>query len=152
MRSACLAVLAAFIAARLAAQSPCKVEGVWELESGSADGKAYAVGIHEMKMIANGHFAVFWRDPGTPKELKTVADTLAAFRSAGSGGGRYTVQGSTYTEKIEYFVDPAYIGKSIAFTCRVDGDRFRQTGSFPMYEGGKKVRDSKLDEVWKRVP
>ena len=152
MRQACLAVLAGLIATPLAAQSTCKVEGVWELESGSADGKDYPAGSREMKMIANGHFAVFWRDASTPKELKTVADSLAAFRLAGGGGGRYSVQGSTYTEKIEYFSDPAYVGKSIPFTCRVDGDRFYQTGSIPVYEGGKKVRDSKLNEVWKRVP
>lgn len=151
MRPAYLAVLTVLVAAPLAAQSKCKVEGVWELESGSADGKAYPGGSRETKLIANGRFSVFWRDASTPKELKSLADSLAAFRSSGASGGRYTVQGSTYTEKIEYFPDPAYVGKSVAFTCRVEGDRFHQTGAFPIYEGGKKVCDSKLDEVWKRV-
>jgi hypothetical protein len=61
------------------------------------------------------------------------------------------VQGTTYTAKIDYFSDPAYVGKTIPFTCRTEGDRFYQSGTFPVFVGGKKVRDIKFEEVWKRV-
>ena len=62
-----------------------------------------------------------------------------------------TVQGTTYTEKLYYFADPAYVGKAVPFTCRTEGDRFYQSGIFPVLEGGKKVRDITFEEVWKRV-
>ena len=62
-----------------------------------------------------------------------------------------TVQGTTYTEQLDYFADPAYVGKAVPFTCRTEGDRFYQSGIFPVLEGGKKVRDITFEEVWKRV-
>ena len=45
----------------------------------------------------------------------------------------------------------SYIGKAVPFSCRTEGDRFYQSGNLPIFEGGKKIRDSKLEEVWKRV-
>ena len=47
-------------------------------------------------------------------------------------------------EKLDYFSDPAYVGKAIPFACRTEGDRFYQSGTVPGFEGGKKVRDIKL--------
>jgi len=85
------------------------------------------------------------------KEMKTIADSLQAFRTMNSGGGAYTLQGSTYTEKLEYFADPAYVGLSIPFTCKTEKDRFIQTGSIRILEGGRKVRNLKLEEVWRRI-
>ena len=79
------------------------------------------------------------------------ADILRSPERRPAGGGPYTVQGTTYTEKLDYFSDPAYVGKAVPFTCRTEGDRFYQSGPFPIFEGGKKVRDIKLAEVWKRV-
>lgn len=143
--------LVTLIGMQLPAQSPCKLEGVWELVSGSADGKPYPAGSRQLKIITKGHFAVFTREAGVPKQLTSATDTLAAFRHLSSGGGTYTLQGTTYTEKLDYFSDPTYAGKAIPFTCRTEGDKFYQSGNFPMYKGGKKVRDSKLEEVWKRV-
>ena len=151
MRILLAAAVAVVASMPVAPQSSCKVEGVWELVSGSADGKAYPAGARQMKIITKGHFAVLWSAPGVPKVLMTPADSLAAFRGVGGGAGTYTVKGNTYTEKIDYFSDPAYAGKAIPFTCRTEGDRFYQSGLFPMFERGKKVRDSKLEEVWKRV-
>jgi hypothetical protein len=76
---------------------------------------------------------------------------LAAFRTMGCGGGTYTLRGNTYTEKLEYFSDPAYLGLSIAFNCRTEGNQFFQTAAFPVIEGGKKVREVTLEEVWRRI-
>jgi hypothetical protein len=151
MRAVSLLAAAALLAAPLSAQSSCKLEGVWQFVSGTADGNPYTAGNRGIKIITKGHFAVLEREPGLPQEMKTRADSLAAFTKTISGGGTYTVQGTTYTEKLDYFSDPAYLGKSIPFTCRTEGDRFYQSGNFPILEGGKKARDVKLDEVWKRI-
>jgi hypothetical protein len=104
-----------------------------------------------MKIITKGHFAFLAREPGIPQELKTQADSLAALAKTNSGGGTYTLHGTTYTEKLEYFSDPAYVGQTLPFTCRTEADRFYQSGTVPIFEGGKKVRDIKLEEVYKRV-
>ena len=73
------------------------------------------------------------------------------FRRSGAGSGTYTVLGATYTEKIEFFFDPAYIGRSIPFSCRTEGDRFYQSGDLPIFQDGKKVRDLRIEEVYRRV-
>lgn len=151
MRLAYALAVTAFVVSPLSAQSPCKLEGVWQLVSGSADGKAYPGGASQIKIITKRHFAFLVQEPGGPKEMKTSADSLAAFRHAFAGGGTYTLQGTTYTERLEYFTDPAYVGMMLPFTCRTDGDRFYQTGTIPIFEGGKKVHDRKLEEVWRRV-
>jgi hypothetical protein len=151
MRAVSFLAAAVVLTSPIYAQSSCKLDGVWQLVSGSADGKPYPTGTRELKIITKGHFAVLWNEPGAPKAVKTINDSLAAYRHVGASGGTYTVQGTTYTENVEYFADPAYIGKAIPFVCRTEGDRFYQSGSFPIFEGGKKVRDSKLEEGWRRV-
>jgi hypothetical protein len=151
VRKVFVAAMILSTAGALHAQSPCKLEGVWQLVSGSEDGKPYPAGAREMKVITKGHFAFVYQVPGGPKDLKAVADSLAAYRTSGSGGGTYTLQGTSYTETLEYFSDPSYVGKSLVFTCRTEGDRFFQSGMFPRYQAGKKIRDSKLEEVWRRI-
>ena len=147
-----LAVVALLLLADVAeAQGSCSLEGVWQLVSGKSDGQAYATSARGMKIITKGHFMFVSGEARGVKELKTIADTLQAFRTMGSGGGTYTVQGTTYTEKLEFFSDPAYLGRSIAYTCRNEGDRFYQTGAVPILENGRKVRDTKLEQVWRRV-
>jgi len=151
MRAVSLLAVAASLASPLSAQSSCKLEGVWELVSGTTDGKPYPAGNRGLKIITKGHFDVLGREPGLPQEMKSQADSLLVLQKTSSGGGTYTVQGTTYTKKLYYFADPAYVGKAVPFTCRTEGDRFYQSGIFPVLEGGKKVRDIKFEEVWKRV-
>jgi hypothetical protein len=151
MRAVSFLAAAAVLASPLSAQSSCRLEGAWQLVSGSADGKPYPAGARGLKIITKGHFAVLSQEPGVPNELKTVADSLAMFRHTGSSGGTYTLHGTTYTEKVDYYPDPAYVGKAIPFVCRTEGDRFYQSGSVPILERGKMVGDLKLEEVWKRI-
>lgn len=151
MRAVSLLAAATFLASRLSAQSSCRPEGAWQLVSGSADGKPYPTGARGLKIITKGHFAVLSQEPGVPKEMKSPADSLAMFRHSGSAGGTYTVHGTTYTETVDYYPDPAYVGKAIPFVCRTEGDRFYQSGNVPILEHGKKIGDSKLEEVWKRI-
>jgi len=151
MRTATTAVLLFLLAPRASAQTACRLEGVWQLISGKADGQPYPGSTRSLKIITKGHFAVLSEEARGVQELKTAADSLQAFRTMGAGAGTYTLQGTTYTETLDYFADPAYAGRSVSFTCRTEGDRFFQTGAFPVFEKGKKVRDVKLDEMWRRI-
>jgi len=151
MRRALAVVPLLWLANVAGAQGSCKLEGVWQLVSGKADGKAYPASSRSMKIITKGHFAVLGEEARGVTELKGAADSLQAFRTMGAGGGTYKLQGTTYTETLDYFADPAYTGRSVSFTCRTEGDRFFQTGSFPVFQDGRKVRDVKLEEVWRRI-
>ena len=151
MRTSIVLVLALIAVPPIGAQSTCRLEGVWQLVSGSGGGRPYPTTYRSMKVITKGHFAVVGEEERGVKDMKTAADSLRAFRTMESGGGAYTVQGSTYTEKLEYFSDPAYVGTSVSFTCRTEGDRFYQTGAFPILQNGRKVREEKLEEVWRRI-
>jgi len=151
MRIATTVALFVLVAHSTEAQSACRLEGVWQLVSGKADGQAYPASVRSIKIITKSHFAFLNEEARGVKELKTAADSLQAFRTMAAGGGTYKVQGTTYTETLDYFADPAYTGLSVAFTCRTEGDRFFQYGSFPVFANGKKVRDVKLDEVWRRI-
>jgi hypothetical protein len=150
MRAALVAAL--LLLPRLTpAQSSCKLVGVWELVSGKADGQPYPATLHQIKFITKNRWAWVSRQDTVIKELKTTADTLRALSTTGAGSGTYTVQGTTYTEKIEFFSDLAYLGQSLPFSCRTEGDRFYQTGNIPIFENGKKVRDLKIEEVYRRI-
>jgi hypothetical protein len=151
VRFTILAVLFLVVARPVQAQAGCQLIGVWQLVSGKSDGQPYPTTLHQLKFITRNRWVWIAKDDSGPKELKTTADSLQMFRTTGAGSGTYTVQGATYTEKIEFFPDPAYIGQSLPFSCRTESDRFYQTGSLPILQGGKKVRDLKLEEVWRRV-
>jgi len=145
------AVLLLVIARPVQAQTGCRLVGVWELVSGKADGQPYPTTLHRLKFITRNRWVWIARDDSSAKELRTTADSLQMFRTTGAGSGTYTVQGTTYTEKIEFFSDPAYIGQAVPFSCRTEGDRFYQTGNLPILQGGRKIRDVKLEEVYRRV-
>ena len=152
MRSLTILVLVLFSSpALLFGQQTCQPQGVWFLESGTADGESYPEGWRQMKIITKEHFAFVGELERGVTDLVSVADSLQAFRTMFSGGGTYSVQGDIYTEHLEYFRDPAYIGQSVSFNCRVEGDVFYQTGMLPLIRSGETVREIKLEEVWKRV-
>jgi len=134
-------------------QASCRVEGAWELVSGNADGHPYPATLRQMKVITKGHFAFVGEEERGVIPMVTAAGTLRALRTTFSGGGTYTLGGNEYTEQFEYFSDPAYFGMSISvpFTCRTDGDRFFLTGSFSMFQDGRKVREVRLEEEWRRI-
>src|SRR5262245_12562438 len=110
MRIVIMSISLLALASPTAAQSRCQVVGVWELVSGKADGKPYPTGIHQRKFITRSHWAWVTREDNGLKDLNTAADTLKAYQSRAGGTGTYTVQGTTYTEKIESFPAPAYEG------------------------------------------
>src|SRR5262245_22674378 len=86
--------------------SRCNVQGVWSLDSVIADGKVESRdGRKQMKIITATHYA--WvRQEGATMPLVTAADSLAAYRTRGSGAGTYRVTDTSYIEHLDLFSDP----------------------------------------------
>jgi len=106
-----------------------QLDGTWELVSGQPLPK----GARDIKIISEGHFIFVAYDTDKGKPLYT-------------GGGTYILNGSSYTEHMDFASDvisTGLIGKDQPFTVKVDGDTFIQTGTL---SNGKS-----LSETWKRV-
>jgi hypothetical protein len=107
-----------------------QLDGTWELVSGQPLPK----GARDIKIILEGHFIFVAYDTEKGKPLYT-------------GGGTYILNGSSYTEHIDFASDEisgaGLVGKDQRFTVKVDGDIFTQTGTLSNRRG--------LSETWKRV-
>lgn len=106
-----------------------QLDGAWELVSGQQLPK----GARDIKIISGGHFIFVAYDTETGKPLYT-------------GGGTYMLNGNSYTEHIDFASDvisTGLVGKDQAFTIKVEGDTFSQTGVLSNGKG--------LSEVWKRA-
>jgi hypothetical protein len=106
-----------------------QLDGTWELVSGQPLPK----GARDIKIISGGHFIFVAYDTEKGKPLYT-------------GGGTYILNGSSYTEHIDFASDEisaGLVGKDQPFTVKVDGDTFTQTGTLSNGKG--------LSETWKRV-
>jgi hypothetical protein len=146
-------LLLLFIPGPAPAQHAPTLQGVWEMVSQRIDGKDNAISGREIKLVTGTHFAWVSQDKKNALGLlakKTERDSLMAF-IGGFGAGTYKIDGKTYTETLEFFYDPLYVGHSIRFTYKLEGNRWLVSGSFPVLEGDKKVREFLLEEVWKRV-
>ena len=106
-----------------------QLDGTWELVSGQQLPK----GARDIKIISGGHFIFVAYDTEKGKPLYT-------------GGGTYVLNGSSYSEHIDFASDEistGLVGKDQPFTVKVDGDTFTQTGTLSNGKG--------LSETWKRV-
>jgi hypothetical protein len=139
------------------AQQKNGIEGVWQAISQKVDGKESLTSGSDLKYITAKHWIWIYQDktksmaPIETKKGETLASILSSANAFGAGAGTYKLVGNKYTETIQYFGDPSYIGLSLDFTVKVEGDRLYQSGKYPMLEGGKKVKDVQLDEVYKRI-
>jgi hypothetical protein len=129
----------------------CDLQGAWQLVSAKYDNQPPAPTYGATKVFTKTRFAVIGQDAALRGPLLTDADRLKFFSSLNAGGGSYVVSAGTWTEKIDQFSDPAYVGLSLTFQCAQEGDRLIQKGTIPIFDGGKKVRDLPLEEVWRRV-
>jgi hypothetical protein len=147
-------LLCLFVTASIA-QQKATIEGVWQALSQKMDGKETLAAGKDVKYITAKHWVWIYQEKAKCLSLfakKTQKDSIAAYSSAfGAGAGTYKLVGNTYTETVEYFGDPNYIGLSLEFTVKVEGDRLYQSGKFPVLEGGKKVKEVQLEEVYKRI-
>jgi len=146
---------AAGATARAAPRPPtCRVDGTWELASVSVDGKERALsGYQQRKILTGGHF--MWLGQAARRDTilrRTVADSLRATTVLG-GSGSYTVSGSAYTERLDYFYDPNGIGQTVPATCRVDGEYWYHSFTTP-FDSLSVPADKRqhIVEVWRRVP
>lgn len=106
-----------------------QLDGTWELVSGQPLPK----GARDIKIISGGHLIFVAYDTEKEKPLYT-------------GGGTYILNGSSYTEHIDFASDEisaGLVGKDQPFTVKVDGDTFTRTGTLSNGKG--------LSEIWKRV-
>jgi hypothetical protein len=97
----------------------------------------------QIKVLTESHFA--WQ--GVPE----VGDTEGAFDGLRYGGGTYRVTGTSYTESIDYFMDPELVGEEATFSCRVEGDQWYHDGEIPRIEDGEQAGSWKIQEVWRRI-
>jgi hypothetical protein len=147
---------ACFTIAPAVSQQKNKIEGVWRMLSQKVDGKeVFTPSTAQMKHITSKHWTFIYQDKAkTTAALakKSQGDPLKAFQdSFDAGAGTYKLVGNTYTETVEQSSDPAYIGTSISWTVKVEGNRFYQSGKYPVLENGKKVRYVLLEEMYERV-
>ncbi len=133
------------------AQTSCDLQGAWELVSATYDNQPAPSTYRQMKIFTKTRFAVVGLDTAFLGPLVTDADRLKFYSNLNAVGGSYVVGAGTWTEKIDYFPDPAYLGMSFTFQCVHEGDRLVQKGTLPVLTEGKKTRDISLEEVWRRV-
>jgi hypothetical protein len=131
----------------------CRLNGVWDHVATIQAKKrtAFSGGI-QRKMLTNKNFMwAFLESRRDTLPQKTAADSARYFGMSG-GAGRYDVVGNKYTEHLDMFVDPAFEGKSLTATCRVEGNTWYHT--FLLSDLGDTTlagrRDS-VTEVWRRV-
>ena len=136
-------------------QEESSIQGVWRMLSQKVDGEEVLTpSASQLKFITakNWVFIAQDKDKTIAALEKKSQDPLNDYMNAfGAGAGIYELSGNTYTETIEKFPDPTYIGRSISFTVKVEGNRFYQSGNYPVFENGEKVKDSLLEEVYERV-
>ncbi len=126
-----LILLAAFMActgqpdAPPAASSQLPLTGTWKLfrgtliEKGDTAVTDYTKNTSFIKIINASHFAFLHHD------LNRGKDSLAVFSS---GGGRYTLVDSAYTERLEYCSAREWEGNDFHFTVTIRNDTLVQRG------------------------
>ena len=148
-----LVLFLCFLIGPTQAQQTPRLQGAWEMVSQKFDGTDNPISGRQIKLLTRSHFIWVSQDKKSALELlakKTERDSLLAY-SGGFGAGTYKISETTYTETLEFFYDPIYIGHTISFSYKLDGDRWLISGSFPVLEGDKKVREFLLEEVWERI-
>jgi hypothetical protein len=135
-----------------AQDKPRSLEGTWELVAARnvpADPNFSLAKTRQIKIITKTHFAFLSQDrlPAKP----TAAQLAAAAKSFNAGGGTYKLEGDAYTEHIEFFVVPKFVGASITFKVKWEGDEWIQTGTLPLKALGLSDQDVQIEERYRRV-
>jgi hypothetical protein len=130
----------------------CRLEGVWELVSVADSGRPREMrGYRQRKIVGQGHF--MWLGEPARRDTvvaRTAADTLRRYQMSG-GSGTYTLAGNTYTELLDYFVDPTMKGQRFPALCRVEGDRWFHTYPPPTGASAANGDPAVTVEVWRRI-
>jgi hypothetical protein len=131
------------------------LEGAWELVDAKytpADPAFSLSRYRQIKILTGTHWAFLSQDKSAPK-MTGGGDTelLAAAKTFSAGGGTYTLQGDAYTERVEFFYIPNFVGASLKFKIKWDGDEWIQTGTIPVKALGLGDKDMELYERYRRV-
>lgn len=141
-----LATLAAHDNVHGAAAAACRVQGVWDRVGTMQKGKWVPIsGFQQRKVVTKHRF--MWLNQALRRDtlpLSTALDSARVFRVSG-GSGTYTVKGRSYTEHVDMFSTPSFIGQDVTFTCKTEGNRW-----YHGYQGGMMGSDTTV-EVWQRV-
>jgi hypothetical protein len=132
------------------------LEGAWELVEARQTPPDPAFTLAEwrnIKIFTKTHWAYLSQKRAAPKLTSWTNDTelLAAAKAFGAGGGTYALEGDTYTEHIEFFAGPNYVGMSLPWKIKWEGDEWIQTGTFPMKSLGLDDHDLELYERYRRI-
>ncbi|MGA9407484.1 MAG: hypothetical protein WBW71_10165 [Bacteroidota bacterium] len=153
LRSTVLLLLLYISPALVHAQQTVNLQGTWELVSQKEDGKDHPISGRQIKLVTGTHYAWVRQDKKHIEELLAKGnqrDSISAFEDT-FGAGTYKIVGDTYTETTEFFYAPQYIGTSLVFTFKLDGDLWYTSGHLSHYENGKKIDDILLEQVFKRI-
>ncbi len=138
-----------------AQEKPGSLEGTWELVEARytpADPGFSLAKQRQIKILNKTHWAFLSQDrsPALPASGGDAGQSAAA-PGFSAGGGTYQLDGDTYTEHIEFFVVPKYVGTSITFKVKWDGDEWIQTGTLPLKALGMSDHDVELQERYRRI-
>jgi hypothetical protein len=134
-----------FVSCKSEQSSQLPLEGTWELISatateGDSTFSTFDTTRSMIKILNPTHFA-FLNHAVNAKQDSTAAPFSA-------GGGTYTLADSTYTEHLDYFVDPAWEQHTFVFTVTIDQDTLIQKGVEKVEELGI---DRIITEKYRRV-
>src|SRR5215510_9180523 len=110
------------------------LEGTWELIEAKYTPPDPAFNLAEwraIKILTKTHW-VFLNQKREATKLTSFtndAELLAAAKTFGAGGGTYTLNGDTYTEHVQFFQAPNYVGMSLSWKITWEGDEWIQTGT-----------------------
>ncbi len=106
-------------------QTGLPIAGTWKLISGTTIEKGdtvvtnYQTNVSFIKIINNTHFAFLKHN------LTKEKDSSAGYDS---GGGRYSLKDSLYTEHLEYCNEREWEGNDFTFTITIKNDTLTQSG------------------------
>ncbi len=130
----------------------CPVRGVWDLVSVSVDGKDQPLNGYKQMHVLTERYSI-WIGQSAKRDtlpLKTEIDTLRAYRIPG-GAGTYSTSGTSYTEHLNYFFIPSWVGTSFKATCRIEGDRWYHSFTLPNDTTAARGPYQHITEVWRRM-
>lgn len=139
-----------------ASQRTNQLEGTWDLVEvryTPPDPSFSFADWRQIKILTKTHWVFLSQKRTAPKMTSSTNDVelLAAARAFGAGGGTYTLDGDTYKEHIDFFSTPNYVGMSIQWKIKWEGDDWIQTGTFPVKALGLGDHDIELYERYRRV-
>ena len=131
------------------------LEGVWELVEAryTTAGKTESTNEKVIKMYTKKHWVIIGQAPNRQKFTGegTDSELLNAAKTFGMEAGTYTIKDDILTESVEFAFVPNWVGATVSFKIKWEGDKWIQTGTFPNKALGMGENDTESYEVWKRI-